>query len=162
MIKHNDLLLSVDLKDAYSHLSIRETDRCLLHFVFEGKKYRYKVLPKGIAVGPRFFVEVTKALAAYLWSIGVEIVIYIDDTLVIAKDLHTTRLHASTVVEVFQKCSFAINWEQSHLSSSHQVEFLGFIINSRAMSITLTEKKCNSLRKLIMDILLKPTKPITI
>ena len=162
MIKHNDFLLSVDLKDAYSHLSVIEKDHCLLHFAFEGKKYRYKVLPNGIAVGPRFFVEVTKTLAGYLWSIGVETMIYIDDTLIIAKDLHTAQLHAKIVVDIFQKCGFSVNWDKSHLTPSQKVEFLGFMIDSRAMSITLTEKKCKSLRKLVRDVLLKSTKPVTI
>ena len=66
MIKRHDKLVSVDLLDAYSHAKIRRHDCPKLQFVFEGKVYMYQVLPNGIAVGPRFFVQMTKSVASHL------------------------------------------------------------------------------------------------
>ena len=80
-------MISVDILDAYSHTKICRRDHCLLQFRFEGTTYVYKVLPNGIAVGPQFFVQLTKVIASYLCRLGVQIIIYIDDTIVVGPDV---------------------------------------------------------------------------
>ena len=84
-------MISMDILDAYSHKKICQKDRCLLQFKFEGTTYMYKVLPNGIAVGPRFFVQMTKAIASYLCRLGVQIIIYIDDTIVVGPDVQAVE-----------------------------------------------------------------------
>ena len=66
MIKRNSKFMSIDLKDAYAHARVCDLDLPKLQFIFEGQIYMYKMLPNGIAVGPRFFVQMTKAVSSYL------------------------------------------------------------------------------------------------
>ena len=84
MIKQDDQLVSVNLLDIYSHAKIQWRNCPKLQFKFENKFYMYKVLPNGIAVDLRFFIEMTKSIASFLCQKGIQIVIYIDDTLIVA------------------------------------------------------------------------------
>ena len=70
MVKPHDQLISIDLSNAYSSLKIRENHQKFLQFTFEGKNYMYLVLPNGIAIGPRVFVETTKAITRFLRKRG--------------------------------------------------------------------------------------------
>ena len=66
MVKKGDYFISLDLSNAYWSLRIRDKDCRFLQFSFEGRHYMYTVLLNGITIGPRVFVEVTKALTRYL------------------------------------------------------------------------------------------------
>ena len=141
MIKKDDQMISVDLRDAYSHAAMSRDHFRFLQFKFEGRYYRYKVLPNGIAVGPHFFVQMTKSISGYLRCNGIHIVIYIDDSLIIADSAERARRDCEFVIDTFKKCGFSINWDKSSLQPSTTVEFLGFMLDSAKMTITLTENK---------------------
>ena len=153
MVKRNDFCISIDLREAYGHAAIISAHCPYLQFQFEGKNYMYTVLPNGISVGPRYFVQITKAIASYLRSKGVQIIIYIDDTLLIANSVEKLLKDRDLAIETFEKCGFTINYKKSQLIPVHELEFLGFVLNSTDMSITLTdskrEKLCTGLRKVL-------------
>ena len=46
-------------------------------------------------------------------------------------------------VKLFTKLGFQVHPDKSNLFPSHEIHFLGFILNSRNMTVTLTEKKTN-------------------
>ena len=160
LVARNSWLCSVDLASAYDHVVIRAKDRSLLKFQFEGQTFRYNCLPNGVSVGPRYFCEITKAVACYLRCQGVNIVIYIDDTLIIADSLEKAREDVELAVATFRKCGFTINWDKSCMIPSHVLDFLGFTFNSTHMTIKLTERKHKSLLDLISKGL--RTSPMTI
>ena len=149
MIKQGDKMISVDLCHAYSHAAMSRDHFRFLQFKFDGRCYRYKVLPNGIAVGPRFFVQMTKSISGYLHCHGVQIIIYIDDSLIIADLEEGARRHCAFVIDTFQKCGFSINWDKSSLEPSNVVEFLGFVLDSSTMTITLTESKRTDLLRIL-------------
>ena len=120
-----------------------------LQFVFEGKLYMYQVLPNGIAIGPRFFVQMTNTVASFLCQKGVQIVIYID-----ASNLTQAQKDRDLVIETLEKCGFTINYKKSHLTPLTVIEFLGFVLDSDNMTITLTEHKRQVLWKSIQAVLL--------
>ncbi len=49
-IRSEDWFVTIDLKDAYFHISILPTHRHFLRFAFGGKAYQYRVLPFGLAL----------------------------------------------------------------------------------------------------------------
>ena len=153
MIRRSYKMISVDILDAYSHTKICRKDRCLLQFKFEGTTYMYKVLPNGIAVGPRFFVQMTKAIASYLRRLGVQIIIYIDDTIVVGPDVQAVERDRDLVISTLENCGFTVNREKSHLTPCTSIEFLGFILNSEEMTIKLTEVKRRHNRDMVANML---------
>ena len=158
MIKRGDKLVSIDLSNAYSSLKIRDDQCKYLQFTFEGRSYRYLVLPNGIAIGPRVFVETTKAITRYLRKRGVNMIIYIDDTLLIHTNPDILCLHRDMAIETFRRYGFVVNYEKSLLKPSTQAEFLGFEFDTIAFMITLTQQKTTAALKLVKQLLKRPVK----
>ncbi len=54
-IKSEDWFVTIDLKEAYFHVSILPSHRKFLRFAFRGKAYQYRVLPFGlVSITPNF------------------------------------------------------------------------------------------------------------
>ena len=66
MIRRHDQFISLDLQDTFACVNISQSHVCYLQFKFENKFYMYKVLPNGIAIGPRVFVALTKVITSHL------------------------------------------------------------------------------------------------
>ncbi|KAL0173161.1 hypothetical protein M9458_033472, partial [Cirrhinus mrigala] len=56
-IRSEDWFVTIDLKEAYFHVSILPQHRKFLRFAFRGKAYQYRVLPFGLALSPPHFHE---------------------------------------------------------------------------------------------------------
>ncbi len=83
-IRSEDWFVTIDLKDAYFHVSILPSHRKFLRFAFSGKAYQYRVLPFGLALSPRTFTKCVDAALAPLRLQGIHILNYIDDWLIVA------------------------------------------------------------------------------
>ena len=80
MMKENCYMASIDLRDAYYSVPICSHDQKFLKFKWNGKLYKYIVLPNGLACAPRFFFKLLKPVFAYLHSHGHVSCGYLDDT----------------------------------------------------------------------------------
>ena len=70
-IRSEDWFVTIDLKDAYFHISILPCHRRFLRFAFGGKAYQYWVLPFGLALSPRTFTKCMDAALAPLRLQGI-------------------------------------------------------------------------------------------
>ncbi len=70
-IRSKDWFFTIDLKDAYFHVSFHPCHRKFLRFTFGGKAYQYRVLPFGLALSPRTFTKVVDAVLAPLRLQGI-------------------------------------------------------------------------------------------
>ncbi len=61
-IRSEDSFVTIDLKDAYFHVSIFPSHRKFLRFAFRGKAYQYRVLPFGLTLSPRTFTKCVDAV----------------------------------------------------------------------------------------------------
>ncbi|CAC5404629.1 unnamed protein product [Mytilus coruscus] len=61
----SDFMLKIDLKEAFSVLSISQNHRKFLRFKWEGTLFEYTALPFGLAEGPRLFTKITKDGCSY-------------------------------------------------------------------------------------------------
>ena len=86
LLRKVDWMAKVDLKDAYFMIPIQEQDRDFLKFAFKGKYYKFNSLPFGRACAPWVFTEVLKPIAAQLRELGVRMIVYIDDILILAEN----------------------------------------------------------------------------
>ncbi|KAI2643109.1 Transposon Ty3-G Gag-Pol polyprotein [Labeo rohita] len=83
-IRSEDWFVTIDLKDAYFHVSILPQHRKFLRFAFRGEAYQYRVLPFGLALSPRTFTKCVDAVLVPLRLQGICILNYIDDWLILA------------------------------------------------------------------------------
>ncbi len=79
-----DWFMSLDLKDAYFHMQVAPHHRRFLRFAFEGVVYQFKVLPFGLSLAPRTFTRCIDAALSPLRQMGIRILNYLDDWLILA------------------------------------------------------------------------------
>lgn len=155
IVSNDDYFASVDLEKAYYSVSIHVAHRRYLRFQFQGKLYEFTALPNGISTAPRLFTKLLKVLFSSLRKDGFSSIVYIDDCLLIAKNSEQSFKNIKATLELMQNAGFYINWEKSVLVPVQCIEFLGFVIDSRNMTLKINSTKVNNLIKKIRDILSK-------
>ena len=92
-IQREDWMVKVDLKDAYFMVPIHKEHRALLKFQFQEATYQFQCLPFGLACAPWAFTKVTKPVIALLRQLGVRLVCFINDVLIMAETPQLARDH---------------------------------------------------------------------
>lgn len=141
-------MAKLDLKDAYFSIPIDENDRKYLAFRALGKIYMFRALPFGLAPAPYVYTRVTKPVAAYLRTLGMKLVVYLDDWLFIADSEENLQKQLDMAIKFMRSLGFIINIEKSELTPTQKIEFLGFELNSIEMSISVPRTKIIKLRQL--------------
>ena len=118
-----DFMAKIDLKDAYFAVPISEPDKKHLRFRWKGQMYQFNCLPFGLSCAPWVFTKITKAVAAVLREMGVRIIIYIDDKLIMAESETLLRDHVQGVVYLLENLGFVINSPKSVLDPKRTMEF---------------------------------------
>ena len=85
LIQPGDWLAKVDLKDAYFAVPIHHSHHQYLRFNFQGKCYQFICLPFGLSSAPWVFTKTLKPALVLLQEMGVRLIAYIDDILVLAE-----------------------------------------------------------------------------
>ena len=141
-----DYLTKIDLTDAYLTIPIAEKSRNYLAFAFAHRMYRFKVLPFGLNIAPGCFTKIFKPIVAYLRSMSIRVIIWLDDLLVISSDIATCVKHTTLIVSLLQSLGFSVNKEKSLLQPTQIIEYLGVIINSREMTLSLPTDKVKKIQ----------------
>ena len=152
LIQRNCYMCTVDLKDAYYSVAIKEDCTKFFTFQFNGIHYKFLVLPNGYKKGPLKFTKLTKAPLAILRLQGHLVAIYIDDIFIVGLTFHECVGAVKAVIELFTNLGFYVHPEKSMFIPMQIVTLLGFIINSVTMTLTLTEEKKLKILKLCANI----------
>ncbi len=139
-IQPQDWFAAIDLKDAYFHVSILPRHRPFLRFAFEGRAWQYRVLPFGLSLSPRVFKKVVEGTLTPLWELGVRILNYIDDWLILAQSREQLGDHRDLVLRHLSQLGLRVNWEKSKLSPVQRISFLGVELDSVSMTARLMEE----------------------
>ncbi|KAL0168633.1 hypothetical protein M9458_036855, partial [Cirrhinus mrigala] len=143
-IRRQDWFAAIDLKDAYFHVLILPRHRPFLRFALEGRAYQYKVLPFGLSLSLRVFTKVTEAALSPLWRMGIRILNYLDDWLLIAHSRDLLCEHRDLVLRHLSHLGLQVNREKSKLSPVQRISFLGVELDSVNMTARLTNERAQS------------------
>lgn len=143
----------IDLKDAYYSVSVKHEHKKLLKFEYKGNSFQITCLPNGYSQGPRKFTKLLKPALAYLRLRGHITAAYIDDLINVSDSYHGCVEATNDCVLLFDSLGFTVHPTKSVFIPTQCIEYLGFIIDSRSMRITLTTSKILSIKKLCEDIL---------
>ena len=154
-VTENCLMASLDLKHAYHSLKIDDEYQKYLKFEWNGTLYQYTCYPNGLGPCPRKFTKLMKVPLSHLRERGHLIVGYLDDFFVQGRIKTKCRDSLIATIKMLQWLGFTINPDKSQLEPSTIITFLGFIINSVTMTVTLTDEKKAKLLKIIDDVLSK-------
>ncbi|KAL0147981.1 hypothetical protein M9458_056708 [Cirrhinus mrigala] len=125
-----DWFLTVDIKDAYFHIPIAHHQRPFLRFAFEGVVYQYTVLPFGLSLAPFTFTKCIDAPLSPLRQMGIQILNYLDDRIVLAKSERELVAHKELLLSHLDCLGLIINPHKSQLLPRQRVVFLGTILDS--------------------------------
>ena len=141
IIRPNDFFVKINLKDAYLTVPIHPEDRRFLRIFWEGVLYQFRCLPFGLSPAPWLFTKIVKPIVTFLRKQGLRLVIYLDDILILNSCAEGARRDFLLVVSVFESCGFLINLEKSVGTPNQVMEYLGLIVDSRSLSLSLRPEK---------------------
>ncbi len=102
-----DWFMSLDLKDAYFHIQVAPHHRRVLRFAFKGVDYQYKILPFGLSLAPRTFTRCMDAALSPLRQMGIRILNYLNDWLILAQLLAVLTSHKDLLLSHLWRFSTA-------------------------------------------------------
>ena len=146
---------SIDFCDAYLTMAMHPSQFKYLCFEWEGQVLCYVVLPFGLAESPRKFSKLLKPILRLLRTRGILVIIYIDDSWICGRTFNICFSHIQTAARIFTRYGFIPHREKSVLIPTQIIEVLGHIINSRTMTVYLSDKKTSSTVNIVHDILRK-------
>ncbi len=144
-IRSEDWFVTIDLKDAYVHVSILPTYRKFLRFDFGGKAYQYRVLPFGLALSPRTFTKCVDAALAPLRLQGIRILNYIDDWLILAQSEQLAIQHRDLVLAHIKELGLRLNAKKNVLSPVQRTTYLGVVWDSTPMQACMSPARLESI-----------------
>ena len=146
MVKRGVYFAKIDLKDAYYSIAVAESDRKFLRFVWGESVYQYTCLPNGLASAPRIFTKVLKPTFSSLRKLGHENVIYIDDSLLASDSIDECNRNIEDTVKLIDSLGLTMHPEKSIMIPPQTIEFVGFVLNSNQMTVTLSDRKANDIQ----------------
>lgn len=149
LITSECFMATIDLKDAYHLIRVKDSDRKFLRFFFEGELYEYTCLPFGLSTAPYTFTKLLKPVMTKLREENYLSVIYLDDLLVFGTSYAKCLKNVENTCSLLESLGFILNKNKSNLIPSTRCKYLGFIYDSKKMTLELPDEKKENLKKLI-------------
>ena len=145
LLMPRDWLVKLDLKDAYLTVPIHNSHQKFLRFCWEGREWQFQALPIGLSSAPYIFTKGMKPVIATMRRLGIRLILYLNDMLIKDQSIDRVKCSLATAVEVLISLGFIINLKKSVTVPAQEIQFLGFSLDSQAMSIALPQSKLHSL-----------------
>ena len=131
-------------------INLRELNRSdwrFLRFSWEEEYYQFKTLPFGLTSAPYVFTKLLRPVASLFRQAGLRILVYLDDWLLLASDPDLLKDQGEHVSSNLQSLGFLLNHKKCIMVPTQSIEFLGFIIDSRRMTLSLPAVKVDKIHK---------------
>ena len=147
VLRQGDFMVKLDLKDAYLTVPVHQDDHRYLRFMWKGKAFEFTTLPFGLAPASFFFAKLLKPVVSFLRLRGIRLIVYLDDILIMASSAEKATRDLQVVLRILAHLGFIINMKKCLTSPTQMIEFLGFILNSLRMVLSLPKEKVFQIRK---------------
>ncbi|XP_060591829.1 uncharacterized protein LOC132746624 [Ruditapes philippinarum] len=132
---------SVDIRHAYYSIKIAEEQQKCFCFIWRKQIYQYTCLANGVSEGPRLFTKLLKPVYARLRSLGYVNSGFIDDSFLLGDSYNECEENIKATVNLMLQVGFIINEEKSVLIPTTKLLYLGNIIDSEGMVVTLPKER---------------------
>ena len=160
LMTKNCYMASIDWKDAYYTVPVDRRYQKLLRFIWKGQLWQFTCLPNGLSSGPRVFTKITKPIFSHLRKKGHLNAHYIDDSFLAGDSVDDCRANVIDTTELSRSCGFIVHPTKSVFEPTQQLTYLGFILNSVTMTVSLPANKADSIQKACASLLKKTICPI--
>ena len=145
LIQQGDFLCSLDMTDAYFSFLINENDRKFLRFEWDNVLYEFTCLCFGLKSAPRIFTKMMKVPISHLRTLGVRLSHYIDDSIIAGEDVKSCLNSTNLARQVLEDLGFTINIGKSQFIPSQVILYLGFLWNTKTMTLSLPQDKIDKI-----------------
>ena len=134
-------MASVDLKDAFFTVPVHISHQKYFKFGWFQNFYKFLGMPNGYSNAMRIITKILKPVFGHLWNEGHISVIFVDDSYLQRDTKHECMNNINATIDLLGSLGFSIHTGKSVLIPTQKIEFLGFLIDSKTMQISLTNKK---------------------
>lgn len=106
LLKENDHLVKIDLKDPYFTIPIWKNHQKYLQFLWKDTLLEFTCLPFGLASAPLALTKIIRPVVALLHKQGVQLIISLDDILIMAESVEMAKGHANLEVNLLTSLGF--------------------------------------------------------
>ena len=153
MVRQGSYLASIDIKDAFYSVPIRDDHKKYLKFVWSGDMLQFRAMPNGYRDAMRVFTKLLKPVFSHLRELGFESVIYVDDSLLQGDTIEECLENVRITLDSLERLGFVIHPDKSVLDPTQVITFLGFIIDTVNMTVSLTLVKKEKIKKMALGLI---------
>jgi hypothetical protein len=147
-LQEGDWMCTVDLSDAFFHVPLHPEHQRFFQFRWDGLLYQYLCCPFGWSRSPQWFQAFTSHIAKICRSkYQIRLIVYLDDFLVLGKSKQEAEKNTQILLCLLQHFGFSPNWTKSKLLATQQREFLGTVIDSQLMALSVPQEKLSKYRR---------------
>ena len=155
LIQKNDFFTSMDLKDGYFSIYVKEEFQKYLKFSWRGQLYKFVCAPFGLSSLPRLFTKLLKPIFSWFRQQGIRCSYYIDDSLNMNRDKIICRQNALLIADTISSLGYDVNREKSVLEPTQRIVYFGFILDSVQFKVFLPSEKVQKIINLARFLLSK-------
>jgi len=156
LLRKGDYMIKTDLKNAYLTVPIWQNHQKYLQFLWRDLLLEFACLPFGLASTPRVFTKLLKPVLSILRQRGIRLIAYLDDILLMAPSFDPVDQHAALTLNLLKGLGFTVNYQKSILVPSQLLEFLGSLVNSIKLTLSLPRDKIRKIQIKCQDLLETP------
>jgi integrase len=151
LITKNQWFGSWDVRKGYFNVAVHPDQQRFFCFDFENERYMFTCLVMGASVAPRLFSKLMGVLVQVARTCGIDVSFYLDDTLVRGDSRDETNFNLRLFGALLQMAGFLLHEGKSVADAVQRIQYLGFIIDSRDLSITLPPERESALRHAVNE-----------
>ena len=149
MVKEGSMMSVIDIKSAYRAVMINPEHWTYQGFRWEDELYVDHRMCFGNRTGPYYFNLISDFIQKTLCdSYNVSIMNYLDDFLIVSDTREGCAADQNTVIKFIRSLGFHVAW-QKVTEPSTKVKYLGIIIDTVEMQLSMPEGKMECLRELL-------------
>ena len=145
LVTPNCFMASIDLKDAYYSVAVDREHQKFLRFQWEDQLWQFNCMPNGLALAPRKFTKLMKPVFATLREKGHLSSAFLDDSLLLAETRVSCARNIMDTVQLLRSLGFIIHPDKSVFAPTQRIQYLGVIVDSKSMTVTLTPERKSDL-----------------
>ena len=158
VIRWGDWMTKLDLQDAFHHLPIHPKAKPFFRFQWKDTLYEWQAVPFGYRDAPRVFTRVMRAVATAARQLGIRLIVYMDDILILSHSQEQAIKDRDTVLQLLQLFGWSLNIKKCHFIPTQLIDFLGVMVDSVKMLFFLPQKKVDALRARVQAMRLRALK----
>ena len=138
---------SLDLKDAYYSIPIRDGHTKYLKFSYQGRLYQFVALPNGLKSRPLIFTKLMKIALSNLRQRGYQSAAYLDDLLLTGPSPELCQENIQRTVLWLMDLGFVIHSTKSVFWPIQVIGHIGFCLDMLHMEVRLPPEKAVSIKQ---------------